>query len=228
MALQKQSKTKISRKGHKRKKSRRKKAPILSFFVEALISRVSFHDACCETHYDFIQPNLVSSNKEKRETITKSFDALMQDVEITKLRIELFELKLDFESGYSAHATTTARDDDCRGPGLSQLSETNVREFTNALRGKRRNLTHNQTKPRINRRMRKFILEDHDYMNVVETNLDSDSSDEDLSKVKRRLHEAFLRLQSGDFSKRKCINRQKSYLARKGVIRDFQYFVACK
>ena len=84
MALQKQSKAKLSRKLHKKKRSRRKKAPILSYFVEALISWVSFQDACCEAHYDFLPPNLVSYNKEKRETITKSFDVLMQDVEITK------------------------------------------------------------------------------------------------------------------------------------------------
>ena len=218
MALQKQSKAKLSRKVHKKKRSRRKKAPILSYFVEALISWISFQDACCEAHYDFLPPNLVSWNKEKRETITKSFDVLMQDVEITKLRIELFELQLDFESGYSAHVTKTAPINDSREPNIYQLSESNVREFTDALRGKRRGLTHNQTKPRINRRMRRFILEDHDYMNIVETNLDSDTSDEDIAKVKRRLHEAFLRLQTGDFSKRKSINAQNNSFARKTVI----------
>ena len=134
------------------------------------------------------------------------------------MRIELFELKLDFESGYSAYVTTTASINDSREPSIYQLSESNVKEFTNALRGKRRGLTHNQTKPRINRRMRRFILEDHDYMNIVETNLDSDTSDEDIAKVKRRLHEAFLRLQNGDFSKRKSINTQNNSFARKTVI----------
>ena len=225
MVLHKQSKTKIdlSRKGHKKKKSRRKKAPILSFFVEALISWVSLHDACCEAHYDFFPPTLVSWNKEKRESITRSFEVLIQDVEITKLRTELYELQLDFESGYTSHVTT-APDNDSREPSIYQLSETNVREFTNALKGKRRHLTtRNQVKPRINRRMRKFILEDHDYMNVVETNLDSDSSDEDIAKVKRRLHEAFLRLQTGDFGKRNCINTRKGSSARKGVTLTLQY-----
>ena len=218
MVLHKQSKTKLSQKVHKKKRSRRKKAPILSFFVEALISWVSFHDACCEAHYDFFPPNLVSWNKEKRQTITRSFDVLVQDVEITKLRIELYELQLNFESGYSTNVTTATSDNDSREPGVYQLSETNVREFTDALSGKRRHLsTRNKNKPRINRRMRRFILEDHDYMNVVETNLDSDSSDEDLAKVKRRLHEAFLRLQTGDFGKRKSINTQKGSFARKGV-----------
>ena len=66
--------------------------------------------------------------------------------------------------------------------------------------------------------MRRFILEDHDYMNIVETNLDSDTSDEDIAKVKRRLHEAFLRLQTGDFSKRKSINTQNNSFARKTVL----------
>ena len=221
MALQKQSKAKLSRKAHKKKRSRRKKAPILSYFVEALISWVSFQDACCEARYDFLPPNLVSWNNEKRDTITKSFDVLMQDVEITKLRIELFELQLDFESGYSAHVATTAPINDSREPSIYQLSETNVREFTNAQREKRRGLTHDPTKPRINRHMRRFILEDHDYMNVAETNLDSNSSDEEIAKVKRRLHEAFLRLQSGDFSKRKCFNIQKSSFAKKAVIKSY-------
>ena len=190
----------------------------MSFFVEALISWVSFHDACCEAHYDFFPPNLALWNKEKRQTITKSFDVLIQDVEITKLRIELYELQLDFDSGYLTNVTTVTSDNDSREPGIYQLSETNVREFSNALKGKRRHLTiGHQTKPRINRHMRRFILEDHDYMNVVETNLDSDSSDEDIAKVKRRLQEAFLRLQTGDFGKRKCINTQKGSFARKGV-----------
>ena len=101
--------------------------------------------------------------------------------------------------------------------GVCALTEANLREFNNTLKGKRALIRQIQYKPKVNRWTRKFLLEDHDYMNVVETNLDDDSSDEDVARINNKLYEAFVRLQNKDFSNRKCHGRNYTNVESKMV-----------
>ena len=209
---------KITSKRRKKKRSKRRKAKSPSYFVEALIAWVSFQNACSEARYDFIIPSLYRQDEQERQNIKRSFDVLLQDVEITKARIELYELQLDYESEYSDQYKL--RLDNNTKKGIFKLSETNLREFNNTLKGNRTLIRQSPSKPMINRSTRKFLLEDHDYMNVVETNLDDDSSDEDVARINNKLNEAFVRLQSKDFSKRKCHGQNCTYVCSETVCID--------
>ena len=75
-------KKRITSKGRKKKRSKRRKAKNLSYFVEALIAWVGFQNACSEARYDFIKPTLYRQESRQRQKITQRFDILLQYIEI--------------------------------------------------------------------------------------------------------------------------------------------------
>ena len=181
---------------------------------------MSFQNSCSDQQDGFWSLNSLYWlwNQEKREATSKALDVLLEDVEITKLTIELFELQLDFDSEYSDQVITTASNVNNKTQTfVGELSEANIKEFNNSCRRKNQRF-HRQCKPQVNRRISKFLLKSHDYMNVVETNLDSDSSDEDEARINQRLQDAFTRLQNGDF-RVKMDNTDSQGNAKEGVIK---------
>ncbi len=180
----------------RRKRSRRRKPPQISFFTEALISWAGFREACSEARYDFLETTEAPVSEASRR-----LDKLLQDVEICVMRLEARELQLDYENDYQFRPHR--RPQRKQKKRIYDLKEANVLQFNGDLNGLHILMKRNMLQPKVARSVRKLRYENHDYVNA-ETICGQCGETED--NFTRKLNEAVARLdassgRSGEASK---------------------------
>ncbi len=176
---------KRSRKKHSRKKA----APRLSFFEEALISWVNFRNECAKTQQN------ISVFTECRSSTSLQLESLLQDLQLSVLLLELCELQLDFECDYRYRTPCCPGKQRNKRKHIAELKEINLLEFNRDVKGKRKFVRRQRLKPKVDRSVRKFLFADHDYVNITAAQQeDNDDSDEDAARITKALKEVHQRL----------------------------------